>query len=412
MKPWHYEGKMLWGKLVIATTLVFDNTAVGQKAPSCPVGHIDVTGGNAYWWECASNCPGGAWADYACCCACIVPEELEEYKQQCLSPAERITFVAAAKVIRTSSLAPAPTTTTAETMQQVKQQVPSTTAVNLWYLVTSTRHTMKASVEQPGTISHEAEITGSNGSDNSDKLIVLVVMSLTGCAICLIASYVCSLALRPSGDSSSQGTVAAKAQDCEQGEMLTHRVVNKLSQVQPLPDSLVSAKLTLPEESCPNPKNIAQCFAPQLGERQHVFFPSSNLRIAGTPGASTTVSASSSRRSSKSSSVRVSEFRNQPSQSATLQVPVAAPSSTIGSRSSSRSSSPCRSARAPASSIRQAGSSSLQVPMAASTAASTQRTRSASPASSNRRAGSVSLQVPMVQRMRSASPRLARPSNY
>jgi len=43
-------------------------------APKCPYGYVDSTGGNAFWWRCAKNCPG-KWpsADADCGCACVLP---------------------------------------------------------------------------------------------------------------------------------------------------------------------------------------------------------------------------------------------------------------------------------------------------------------------------------------------------
>merc|ERR1712048_1014304 len=44
--------------------------------PECPWGYIDVTYGKAFWWSCAKGCPGGAYADEDCRCACQVPGTL------------------------------------------------------------------------------------------------------------------------------------------------------------------------------------------------------------------------------------------------------------------------------------------------------------------------------------------------
>lgn len=41
-------------------------------APDCPVNYYDTTGGRAYWWHCASECPGGPYSDENCECACQV----------------------------------------------------------------------------------------------------------------------------------------------------------------------------------------------------------------------------------------------------------------------------------------------------------------------------------------------------
>jgi len=43
----------------------------GPSTPSCYSGYSDQTNGNAYWWYCGLNCPGGMfWTDQWCQCAC------------------------------------------------------------------------------------------------------------------------------------------------------------------------------------------------------------------------------------------------------------------------------------------------------------------------------------------------------
>lgn len=47
------------------------NDFAAPKTPNCPRGYVDKTNGNAYWWECAKDCPGTWWAEHDCGCACV-----------------------------------------------------------------------------------------------------------------------------------------------------------------------------------------------------------------------------------------------------------------------------------------------------------------------------------------------------
>lgn len=45
--------------------------SAGPITPPCNPGYEDKTNGNAYWWACGWNCPGGMWlTDSTCTCAC------------------------------------------------------------------------------------------------------------------------------------------------------------------------------------------------------------------------------------------------------------------------------------------------------------------------------------------------------
>lgn len=73
------------------------------KTPSCPRGYVDKTNGNAYWWECAKDCPGTWWAEHDCGCACVTRNT---YKA----------LLAAGKIEPTTKPAPsAPAVTAADT---------------------------------------------------------------------------------------------------------------------------------------------------------------------------------------------------------------------------------------------------------------------------------------------------------
>lgn len=70
-------------QILFAALLAVQYTA-GQRAASCSQPFVDASGGKAYWWMCAKDCPGGmAWADIACCCACQRPEALQSYRARC-----------------------------------------------------------------------------------------------------------------------------------------------------------------------------------------------------------------------------------------------------------------------------------------------------------------------------------------
>lgn len=63
--------------------------------PACPIGYVDHTDGQAYWWNCASDCPSADLfprSDPACGCACVKPSEClaSTATDSCVTFAEQI----------------------------------------------------------------------------------------------------------------------------------------------------------------------------------------------------------------------------------------------------------------------------------------------------------------------------------
>lgn len=72
---------------LLFASLLAVQCATGQRAASCRQPFVDASGGKAYWWMCAKDCPGGmAWSDIGCCCACQRPAALESYRARCGPP--------------------------------------------------------------------------------------------------------------------------------------------------------------------------------------------------------------------------------------------------------------------------------------------------------------------------------------
>eukprot|EP00930_Biecheleria_cincta_P074747 TRINITY_DN61969_c0_g1_i1.p1 TRINITY_DN61969_c0_g1~~TRINITY_DN61969_c0_g1_i1.p1 ORF type:complete len:600 (-),score=95.01 TRINITY_DN61969_c0_g1_i1:35-1834(-) len=80
--------------------------ATGQRAASCKQPFVDASGGKAYWWMCAKDCPGGmAWSDIGCCCACQRPTALESYRARCGLPETTTTTEGLGQSSSTTSVA-------------------------------------------------------------------------------------------------------------------------------------------------------------------------------------------------------------------------------------------------------------------------------------------------------------------
>eukprot|EP00930_Biecheleria_cincta_P104887 TRINITY_DN9735_c0_g1_i1.p1 TRINITY_DN9735_c0_g1~~TRINITY_DN9735_c0_g1_i1.p1 ORF type:complete len:327 (+),score=43.38 TRINITY_DN9735_c0_g1_i1:62-1042(+) len=311
---------MLWGSLIIARGLVYARVVVGQevpdpriwrqKMPPCPAGYIDVTGGAANWWSCAADCPGGAWSDSACCCACASFSELTRREQHCDAPAKSVIAAIA--------------TTTVALEMRYQYALPPAPAAG-----TFTSPTPIRSIPRAIGTSDVAQ------ADGSDHVPMLLALGATSCVICLISVGVCGMALSRR-DESQDEVIAKRAWECEQGQELQYPAVTKMSQVQPVPfqmqpvpDLPPSVKLTPPQERSLDPPKL------------HVQLQVSSPSFGGTPSTSTNVSRRSSPTSSRRSSKGAPSQRSSKeapaswAKSSILQVPVDAASSKRRSRSTS-----------------------------------------------------------------------------
>jgi len=71
---------MMFLRLVLVACLPLGTASRrAPQKPICPEGYIDHTQGNAWIWRCGEKCHEskiyGAWADYVCQCACVLPSQ-------------------------------------------------------------------------------------------------------------------------------------------------------------------------------------------------------------------------------------------------------------------------------------------------------------------------------------------------
>eukprot|EP00928_Gymnodinium_smaydae_P009806 TRINITY_DN13677_c0_g1_i2.p1 TRINITY_DN13677_c0_g1~~TRINITY_DN13677_c0_g1_i2.p1 ORF type:complete len:291 (-),score=36.15 TRINITY_DN13677_c0_g1_i2:353-1225(-) len=98
----------------------FDNNYRPPQKPNCPLGFVDQTGGKAYWWTCAKNCPGKkAWATAGCKCACVDPVWYQE----------KLRAEAAALTTRKPSTSEAATITMRQKLEVERETTTTTTTM-------------------------------------------------------------------------------------------------------------------------------------------------------------------------------------------------------------------------------------------------------------------------------------------
>lgn len=101
-------------------------TAAGHRnlelTPKCNGGYYDKTGGNAKYWACGKNCPGGKyWTDGVCNCACLKPTTAAPTNSPTNAPTDAPTAAPTAAPTDAPTAAPTAAPTDAPTAAPTKQ---------------------------------------------------------------------------------------------------------------------------------------------------------------------------------------------------------------------------------------------------------------------------------------------------
>eukprot|EP00440_Ansanella_granifera_P050998 gb/GFBE01055276.1/.p1 GENE.gb/GFBE01055276.1/~~gb/GFBE01055276.1/.p1 ORF type:complete len:397 (+),score=33.14 gb/GFBE01055276.1/:1-1191(+) len=226
----------------------------GGMQPACPSGYTDYTRGQAYWWDCAKDCPGGEpWADASCCCACVRPSEVEQHKQSCstwtismprvdpapavlqeligtTSSSTRSAPVAAAAPAPSATPAPtvwAPVRTTARPSQQYNYIVPAVTDAPS---AAAEAGSFNAATTTPADVS----AGGHSGRQTDASEALLVPLLLAGAAFACLAMGACVYFMARCRISQQVRRVKDACDICERGEQPPLCACNKISQIQPV----------------------------------------------------------------------------------------------------------------------------------------------------------------------------------